>query len=71
MTKMHHKIQELTEKLHQEGFEKASQESEKIIHISPKTIEKHKSTLFQKTDTNNTINLILYAIRNDLVRIEK
>lgn len=42
-----------------------------IIHISPKTIEKHKSNLFQKTDTNNTINLILYAIRNDLVQIEK
>lgn len=42
-----------------------------VIHISPKTIEKHKSNLFQKTDTNNTINLILYAIRNDLVRIEK
>ncbi len=42
-----------------------------IIHISPKTIEKHKSNLFQKTDTNNTINLILYAIRNDLVQLEK
>lgn len=42
-----------------------------VIHISPKTIEKHKSNLFQKTDTNNTINLILYAIRNDLVQLEK
>ncbi len=42
-----------------------------IIHISPKTIEKHKSKLFKKTDTNNTINLILYAIRNDLVQIDK
>ncbi len=42
-----------------------------IIHISPKTIEKHKSNLFKKTETSNTINLILYAIRNDLVQIDK
>lgn len=41
-----------------------------IIHISPKTIEKHKSNLFQKTDSNNTINLILYAFRNGLVKME-
>lgn len=41
-----------------------------IIHISPKTIEKHKSNLFQKTDTNNTINLILYAFRNGLAEID-
>lgn len=42
----------------------------KIIHLSPKTIEKHKSNLFQKTDTNNTINLILFAFRNGLVKME-
>jgi DNA-binding NarL/FixJ family response regulator len=42
-----------------------------IVHLSPKTIEKHKSNLFQKTDTNNTINLILYAFKTGLVNIEK
>lgn len=41
----------------------------KIIHISPKTIEKHKSSLFQKTGTNNTVNLIIYAFRNGIVDI--
>lgn len=41
-----------------------------IIHISPKTIEKHKSSLFQKTDTSNTINLILYAFRTGLVSMD-
>jgi DNA-binding NarL/FixJ family response regulator len=41
-----------------------------VIHISPKTIEKHKSNMFQKTDTNNTINLILYAFRNGLVELD-
>ncbi|MBE0652957.1 MAG: response regulator transcription factor [Bacteroidales bacterium] len=40
-----------------------------LIHISPKTIEKHKTNLFQKTDTNNTVNLIIHAFRNGLVKI--
>ena len=38
-----------------------------MIHVSPKTVEKHKSNLFQKTDTNNTVNLIIYAFKNELV----
>ena len=40
-----------------------------IIHVSPKTIEKHKSSLFQKTDAKNTVNLIIYAFNNKLVQI--
>jgi DNA-binding NarL/FixJ family response regulator len=40
-----------------------------MIHVSSKTIEKHKSNLFQKTDTNNTVNLIIYAFKNELVDI--
>jgi len=40
-----------------------------IIHVSPKTIEKHKSSLFQKTDAKNTVNLIIYAFNNELVQI--
>lgn len=39
MTKMHHKIKELTDKIHQEGFEKASQEAEKIIEQARKEAE--------------------------------
>lgn len=38
-----------------------------LIHVSPKTVEKYKSSLFQKTDTNNTVNLIIYAFRHRLV----
>lgn len=41
-----------------------------IIHLSPKTIEKHKTSLFQKTDTKNTVNLIIYALKNGLVHID-
>ncbi len=38
-----------------------------LIYISPKTVEKYKSSLFQKTDTFNTVNLIIYAFKNKLV----
>ena len=41
-----------------------------IIHLSPKTIEKHKSSLFQKTDTKNTVNLIIYMFKNGLMHID-
>lgn len=37
------------------------------IFLSPKTIEKHKSSLFQKTGTFNTVNLVIYAFKNQLV----
>jgi DNA-binding NarL/FixJ family response regulator len=35
--------------------------------LSPKTIEKHKSNLFQKTNTFNTVNLVIYAFKNQIV----
>uniref|UniRef100_UPI0032178D81 response regulator transcription factor n=1 Tax=uncultured Draconibacterium sp. TaxID=1573823 RepID=UPI0032178D81 len=37
------------------------------IFLSPKTVEKHKSSLFQKTGTFNTVNLVIYAFKNELV----
>jgi DNA-binding NarL/FixJ family response regulator len=40
-------------------------------HISPKTVEKHKSNLFQKTDTSNTVNLIIYAFKNGIVQLNQ
>ena len=39
------------------------------IHISSKTVEKHKSNLFQKTHSGNTVNLIIYAFKNQLVNL--
>ena len=39
------------------------------IFLSPKTIEKHKSSLFQKTGTLNTVNLVIYAFKNKLVSL--
>lgn len=40
-----------------------------MIHLSPKTIEKYKSNLFQKTQTLNTVNLVIYAFKNQLVSL--
>jgi len=37
--------------------------------LSPKTVEKHKSNLFQKTDTFNTVNLVIYAFKNQIVSL--
>jgi DNA-binding NarL/FixJ family response regulator len=39
------------------------------VFLSVKTIEAHRSVLLRKTNTRNTINLILYAIKNKLVEI--
>jgi len=36
---------------------------------SVKTVEAHRSKLLEKTNTKNTINLVLYAVRNKLVDI--
>jgi DNA-binding NarL/FixJ family response regulator len=36
---------------------------------SIKTIEAHRASLLEKTNTKNTINLVLYAIKNKLVDI--
>jgi DNA-binding NarL/FixJ family response regulator len=45
-----------------------SEIAEKLFR-SIKTVEAHRSRLLQKTNTKNTINLVLYAIRNKLVDV--
>ncbi len=40
-----------------------------IIFRSVKTVESHRSKLLEKTNTRNTINLVLYAIKNKIVEI--
>lgn len=39
------------------------------IHRSVKTVEAHRAKLLEKTNTKNTINLVLYAIKNKLVEL--
>lgn len=39
------------------------------LFISIKTVESHRSALLKKTNTRNTINLVLYAIKNNMISI--
>ena len=40
------------------------------LFISQKTVEGHKTSLMAKTNTKNAINLMLFAIKNNLVPID-
>lgn len=39
------------------------------LHISQRTVERHRSNLLLKTESNNSISLVVYAIKNNLVSI--
>ena len=47
--------------------EKTANEIADELNISPRTVEVHKQNLMEKTQTRNTVGLVLYAIRNDLI----
>ena len=51
------------------GFSTDEMASE--LHISKRTVEGYRAKLLQKTNLNNTINLVIYAIRNKLVTMEE
>lgn len=40
------------------------------ICLSAKTVEVHRAKLLKKTNTKNTINLVLYALKNKLVEFD-
>lgn len=37
------------------------------LHISKRTVEKHKNNMMEKTGTKSTVNLVIYAFKNHLV----
>ncbi len=39
------------------------------LNISLRTVESHKSKLLQKTESKNTISLVMYAIKNNVITI--
>jgi len=41
----------------------------KVLCISPKTVKSHRSNLLEKTVCKNTPELILYAIKNKIIKI--
>ena len=39
------------------------------LHISPKTVEGHRNNLLTKTGSKNTVSMVMYAIKNKLIKI--
>ena len=44
-----------------------NQEISKKLEISLRTVEGHKTKLVKKTASKNIVNLIMYALKNELV----
>lgn len=40
------------------------------LHISHRTVERHRASLLQKTNSSNSISLAIYAIKNNLIAID-
>jgi DNA-binding NarL/FixJ family response regulator len=47
----------------------SNQQISEKLWISQRTVERHRSNLLTKTDSKNSISLVVYAIRNRLVQI--
>lgn len=44
--------------------------SEKLF-ISQRTVERHRANILEKTGSSNSIKLVLYAIKNNLIQLEE
>jgi DNA-binding NarL/FixJ family response regulator len=40
------------------------------LHISDRTVERHRASLLSKTESSNSISLAIYAVKNNLVSLE-
>ncbi|HHH41091.1 MAG TPA: response regulator transcription factor [Chloroflexi bacterium] len=49
---------------------KTTREMAEILHLSPKTVEKHRSSMMRKLGLHNLSELIRYAIRKGLIEVE-
>lgn len=47
----------------------SNQEIADKLYISKRTVDKHRANILEKTGCKNTANLVVYAIRNNLVEI--
>ena len=47
----------------------SNQEIAEALFISPRTVERHRANLFDKTGSKNSVNLVMYAIKNNLVKV--
>ncbi len=47
----------------------SNQEIATLLNISKRTVDKHRASLLSKTDSKNTANLVMYAIKEKLVEL--
>lgn len=47
----------------------SNQEIADLLHISKRTVDKHRENLLSKTDSKNTAGLVIFAIKNDVIEI--
>jgi len=50
------------------GFDK--HEIGEMLFISVRTVERHRASLIEKTGTNNTVGLVLYALKHKLINFK-
>jgi len=49
--------------------EKCSKEIADVLNISPRTVEKHRNHIMEKTRSKNFIGVILYALKNKIIEL--
>lgn len=47
----------------------SNQEIAELLHISKRTVDKHRENILVKTNARNTADLVMYAIKNGLVDV--
>jgi len=47
----------------------SNQEIAEVLNISKRTVDKHRANLLDKTNSKNTANLIMFAIKNNVIDI--
>lgn len=40
------------------------------LHISPRTVDNHKNNIFKKLGINSTLEMVQYALKNGIIRLE-
>lgn len=48
----------------------SNQEIADTLHISKRTVDKHRENLLGKTNSKNTVGLVMYAIKNNIVEVD-
>jgi DNA-binding NarL/FixJ family response regulator len=61
LTRREREVLELLSKGH------SNQEISVFLHISQRTVERHRTILLEKTGSRNSVSLIVYAIKNKLI----